>query len=245
MPGASRIAAPSLMPRSPLHTAAASLRRAKQVRDPRGIVSRHAGLVYFPVPKAATTTIKAMIASWEGLPTGDGIHRVRFDAVRASRVRDVPDALAFTVVRNPWDRLRSAYLDKVVGNATRWGEVHDGLLRYNTLSRRKLFWGEMTFEQFVRTVTRIPDSLADEHLRAQVRLLAPWGKPPVVDRWIDLARMSEELPALLASRGIEVGDLVRRNERSSGDYREAYSAEMREQTGHRYRRDVDYFGFAF
>jgi len=224
--------------------ASRSIGRLGAIRDPRGIVCRRHGLVYFPVPKAASTSIKTMIAGWEGLAPGD-VHQAEFARVRASRLREVPGAFAFTVVRNPWDRLHSCFQDKVVDGAARWGEVHDGLLRYNALTRRRLFWAEMTFEQFVRTVARIPDALADEHLRNQVRLVGPWGKPPVVDRWVDFDRVDDELPALLASRGVDTAALPHLRAHSTGDYRDAYSPATRELAARRYRRDIEHFAFEF
>lgn len=212
--------------------------------NPAGIVSRATQLIYFPVPKAACTSIKLMIAQWEGLEVGAEVHNVAFETVRAAAVHRLPGFRSFTVVRNPWDRLWSCYKDKIVGAADRFGRVHPGFERYNRILRRPVFFVDMTFDAFVRVVAQIPDFLADEHFRSQIEMASgPFGRF-VVDRWFDLERL-EDLDDLVPPSIPRPLDLPKVNQTTALDYRDAYTAELRATVEIRYARDVKIFGYHF
>jgi len=75
-------------------------------------------MIYFINPKCACTTIKAFMATTDRTLDVDPAKIVQdnvFDKV--DRVEDVspyPDYFKFTFVRNPWDRLVSCYLEKIL-----------------------------------------------------------------------------------------------------------------------------------
>jgi len=82
-------------------------------------------ILYVPIPKAANTSIKhALCANLlsEDVSDTHNIHQdPRVPKVAFSEIQDSINAdwFVFTVVRNPYDRSRSAYLDKVIKDKAR------------------------------------------------------------------------------------------------------------------------------
>jgi len=134
--------------------------------------------VYIENPKVASSTIKMRLHANELT----GLKNVRVgphpDIANSPFVKpyQLPtDDLAnyvfggsffkFTFVRNPFHRLLSSYLDKIVGSAPEKGQIDAYWARKH---------GEMkdsyTFEEFVEAVSGIPDTARDKHWRTQSRI---------------------------------------------------------------------------
>jgi len=222
-----------------------NLKKAWDVRDPKGIVSTSARVVYFPVPKAACSSIKMLIAQWDEIDWDGDIHQAPFATIRASQLDQLQGYRSFMIVRNPWSRILSAYRDKIVGGQERHGEIHDGLLRYNRILGRRVFWSGMQFSDFVRAVRGIPDFMADEHFRSQHRMASAPGSGLVVDEWIRLENLSSALDVFLPKHLPRPLDLPMANRTSGPDYHEMYTDELVMDVEERYRRDVELFGYAF
>lgn len=87
--------------------------------DARSVVSRRWRYVYVRVPKAANTAVLRTLLERlpePGLDPADidraKVRSVHFRDLRAGELRTVAGYLSFTVVRDPYVRLLSAYLDK-------------------------------------------------------------------------------------------------------------------------------------
>ena len=143
----------------------------------------------------------------------------------------------FTIVRNPWDRLVSAYLFLKAGGVNdsdrRWSEKH--------LSR----FGD--FEEFVlRWVTpaNVGRSL---HLRPQVEFLCrPARDVPLVDYVGYFENLQADFAAIVTKLGIEA-TLAKINTTATrrDDYRSYYSGRTREIVQQVYRDDIAAFGYDF
>ena len=118
--------------------------------DPNNIILREHGLIFMCIPKAANTSIKMALQQALGL-RGDP-HRVfeTCDKLEA-KVFD-GEKIAFT--RNPVDRLRSCYIDKVCRAP------------FPAFIRRGIPHGA-SFDEFIDHVCETPDQDADQHFRAQ------------------------------------------------------------------------------
>lgn len=227
-----------------------NLRKAWYTRYPTAVLCHRFKLMYFPVPKVATSSIRRLIAQMEGRPAdGDPHHDIVLDSLWAKDFCTHGDYLAFAVVRNPWDRLVSCFMDKVAGrpaDGTRGRtDVHSGFARYNRIFGRRLFDAEMSFDAFVDVVSRIPDMLADEHFRAQYRLLSTPNGTPLATRIITFERLHADMSALLRDVGATEFDIGHMNRTARADYREFYSEKTRKRVAHRYRRDIALFGYRF
>lgn len=90
--------------------------------DARGCVDMEAGYFFNRIPKAANSTVVTMLARLGGreLSSREAKRHCRTPARLSRReVRAFPGLFRFTVVRNPFTRTLSAYLDKVERRARR------------------------------------------------------------------------------------------------------------------------------
>ena len=228
-----------------------NLCKAWRVRYPTAILSFRCKLLYYPVPKAASSSVKRLIAKVEGKPyVGIPQHEIDFDLVWGAQAEQFSAFTSFTVVRNPWDRFLSCYLDKIRGRSqdpvySGRPDIHEGFLRYNQIIGLELFHADMSFYEFATAVSWIPDYLADEHFRSQHRMFcAPNGR--------SLARRIirfEELHAGIAPlfRDVEGGkiSLEFSNRTRHSNYRDFYDAATRKIVSRRYRRDIERLGYQF
>lgn len=228
-----------------------NLKKAWHVRYPTGILCHRFRFIFFPVPKAATSSIKKLIARMDDLP-GDGNphHDVHFDVVWARDLDAWRDYRTFTVVRNPWDRLVSCFKDKIRGSLddTRYGprqRVHEGFDRYNKVLGRQIFRPDMTFDQFVRAVARIPDAVADEHVRSQYRMFSRPDGALLVERILKFESLADELPGLLRELGADDLSVDHEHKSVRSAYRDFYTDELAEITARRYRRDIRLLDYSF
>ena len=145
------------------------------------------GFAYIPITKCACTSIKWALREARGLSLParwEGIHGCEWPELRTLEwaaahsggvcgrptEQELADPrghklLVWAVVRNPWDRLWSAY--KYFVDPDRLGElrVHHPRFRLG-----------MSFDEFAGVVCEIPNARANEHIRSQVPQLSFGGK---------------------------------------------------------------------
>jgi hypothetical protein len=136
------------------------------------------GFLYIEVPKAACTAIKTFLRSlYTDAPLRPFIENnreTRMDMFIHSRSNvpippitslpdtvqrelfESPDALRFTVVRNPYTRLISAWRDKVLLREPTVEDVHSSVQ------------GEITFEKFIAYIEQCSPAYWDDHWAKQV-----------------------------------------------------------------------------
>lgn len=227
-----------------------NLKKAWHVRYPTGILCRRFRFIFFPVPKAASSSVKKLIARMDGLPSDvDPHHAVEFPLVWGKDLHRYPGYRTFTVVRNPWDRLVSCFKDKIrSGYDTRFGTrpgIHEGLDRYNHILGRKLFYDDMPFSEFIEVIGRIPDSLADEHFRSQYRMFSTARGTPLVERIIRFENLYDELTELFQELQIEDFDIDHLNKSVGSDYRGYYTDDLVEAVARVYQKDIKLLGYSF
>ena len=183
--------------------------------------------IFIHIPKCAGTSISSAVYGsnpWHW--TASDLHRINR--------KKYQQYFKFSIVRNPWDRLYSAfvYAEKDVRKYSR--------------SPLSMISNYSSFEHFV--MEGITKEIADRHyfLGKQVNyLLLPSGeidRDIVVGKLENLAQfigdLSERLPAL--------SSVGRKNVSTRHQsLKEAYTPEMVEHVRKLYRRDVDYFGYDF
>lgn len=134
--------------------------------------------VYIENPKVASSTIKTRLHANELI----GLSNIRVgphpDIANSPFVKPyqlpISDAaeyifggsfFKFTFVRNPFHRLLSSYLDKILSSAPEKGQI-------DAVWARK--YGEKkdhyTFGEFVEAISNIPDNFRDKHWRTQSRI---------------------------------------------------------------------------
>jgi hypothetical protein len=207
--------------------------------------------LYYPIPKAASSSVKRLIANLEGVPhAGIPQHDIDFDCVWGANAGRFRDCISFTVVRNPWDRFLSCYFDKIRGGSedpvcSKRPSIHEGFLRYNRLLGRELFHSEMSFPDFAKVISWIPDYLADEHFRSQYRMFSAPNGTSLVSRIIRFESLHEGICALMRDVGAAETSLEFSNRTRHANYHEFYDSVTRELVGRRYRRDIEQLGYQF
>ncbi|WP_334142972.1 sulfotransferase family 2 domain-containing protein [Rhabdothermincola sp.] len=204
-------------------TASATARKLARRIDPRPrynyTVSRAHGFVYYRVAKVATRSISAWLRELDPEPvylTGrpapfDPLHRL----------------FRFGFVRNPWDRLVSCWLDKVIGPTDYW---RDTPLK------------GLPFDAFVHQIATWDLDTCDRHVRRQAALLPPKGLD-FIGRFehldADVARVADRL-------GLPASGLPRRNTSSDRQsYHAYYTPELADLVGRLYAVDASRFGYTF
>lgn len=190
-------------------------------------------MIYFINPKCACTTIKAFMATTDRTLDVDPA-KIGQDNVfgKVDRVEDVSpylDYFKFTFVRNPWDRLVSCYLEKIL-QQRRW---------------REIFGSSPSFADFVRIVHGIPDEKADMHYRSQYLNLTDSFDKLVVDFVGRVETLHDDMKAVASVRSLDysLGHFRKSNGRRT--YREYYEKKTRDLAGERYAKDIKLFGYEF
>lgn len=223
-----------------------ALRRAWEAHfEPPCIVAPRSRLLYFPIPKAGSSTIIRALAEHEGVaPEWSAFEIVRPKDPRA----EFPNFTAFTVVRNPWARLASCYRDKIVGvmDGHEGGrvELYNGFQRYKQMFGFDLFWLDMEFDQFVRRVYWIPDFGADNHIRSQYRRFMRPGGFCLVDRTFQIENTRRIERFLHWHNVLQSGQRLHRERRTEGPpWWSLYNERTARMVGQRYARDAVMFNY--
>ena len=155
----------------------------KRADDARVLVLEPARSVYVPIPKAANSSTKLALCPVLGIDP-QSVREVQKDPrLPMRRFSEVapsigPDWFVFSVVRNPWTRVLSAYRDKMERKG----------VQLRALQAMGLEPGD-DFETFLGALLRWPRLLLNDHFIPQSALLAP-----VTARCAPLIVKSEELP---------------------------------------------------
>jgi hypothetical protein len=105
----------------------------------------------------------------------------------------------------------------------------------------------MTFEEFVREVSKIPDSKADMHFKSQSGILCDKYDnliPNYVGRLENLAEDFEHVSNELGLEGVSLPHLHKMKSKNK-NYRSYYTEETRRLVEKRYKKDLELFKYSF
>lgn len=211
----------------------------------RNIVMHERKALYFPIPKAASSSIKKVIAKDLGLYRGADIHELSYPAIPHAFLKRCKGYFKFAFVRNPWDRAVSCYLNKILKDpGVNEDQYEKGIYKY--WAKYNLFHAGMSFAEFVDAVCRIPDVEADAHFRCQ----ASFFKTPAGDLEMDFIGRFENLAedfrfaaGKIGWAGVEL-EHVNRSERQKS-YRDYYDERTCEKISRRYSNTITRFQYVF
>lgn len=203
---------------------------------------------YIQIPKVATRSIQQSLAAcyveMEGLekPSVWSKSRIRdiekktaFHAThkKLSHISDTHFLFAF--VRNPYDRLYSAFKNKV--------------LQLTDKGKRNIFWNHgvyfgMEFAEFIEIICEIPDEKIDRHLRSQSWFLT--FEDQLIPHFVGKLEEFETDWGVLNER-FKLGEAVHKNSTKvlslDGGYRSQYTPSLEEKVFNRYRKDFEEFSY--
>ena len=198
--------------------------------DARGAVSLEHGFFYNRIPKVANSTIVLALARACGFEARDADEAKaafrRPSDLTADEVRAFEACFKFTVVRNPYSRVLSAYRNKIAG-----GKI-------------KIASRDTSFTDFCRYLDN-GNLFADAHWAPQSSLLLiSLDEFDYVARFEDLhaglSHVFSNLRLGMPDLGVHAGPA---QTRASHDVRSEYNAECREIVSRLYRADFEAFGY--
>jgi hypothetical protein len=139
----------------------------KRADDARVLLMEDARSVYVPIPKAANSSTKLALCPVLGIDPASVTEVQKDPRLPMPHFSDIasrigPDWFVFTVVRDPWTRVLSAYRDKVQRKR----------VQLRALQAMGLEAGD-SFETFLAALNRWPRRLLNDHFIPQSDLLAP------------------------------------------------------------------------
>lgn len=154
--------------------------------------------IYSFIPKNACTTLRVSLALANGCIAGSDdfnwIH-ANNDTFRAELADLATARYTFAILRCPYARLASVFLDKIVGKTDVAWHLHD-------LTKRRLEPEAMTFGKFVKAVTRAGRLRANIHWRPQSDFLVY----EEYDDYFSLERFAAAQRVIEAKAGLEIVD---------------------------------------
>lgn len=214
---------------------------------PSPIVCERRRLIYYYVPKTGCTTIKSLILEAEGRPVPNDNEEVHIQADELAVPRPALDSqpsryegyFRFAFVRNPWARLVSCYLNKVVA-------LRPGVFASFRFLYPRVGFDRMSFADFVRFIHRVPDDLCEPHFKPQSAFFSD-GDVDFVGRF---ERFQDDLAQVIERGGLDGRLLkycgVKKMKSAAGKpYTDYYTPETRRLVAEKYGHDLERFGYRF
>lgn len=183
--------------------------------------------IYYPIPKCANSTLKKGFKKpFYSVPLLDYkrfIHNEEF--------------FKFTFVRNPYDRIVSLYEDKI--------NVEESDLDY--FRDRKEFYPQMSFKEFVKVISKIPDEEADRHFKSLSDFITDENGEGFLNFIGTVENIQEDYKTIcdiLEIKNPEPLPHIRKSKRKK-DYREYYDEETKKLIQKRYKKDFELLGYKF
>lgn len=210
--------------------------------------------IYFFLPKVGCSSLKAYIANIlemekdEHFPNKTTIHdRTLYPFPFASELElahEYADYFKFSFVRNPWSRLFSCYQSKI-RPAYFSDKYFTKGLPMTLKFREDLFWGGMTFPEFVNAVCATPDWEADTHFQSQYYQLSQMGALTSLDFIGKLENMEEDFQLIQEHTGLPKMKLDKLNTSHERAYTSHYTPALRAKVAARFAADIDIFEYKF
>lgn len=202
-------------------------------------------LVYLVTSKVACTSIKTVLGEAYSITTQGDIHSPGLWAnkmVRSLGPR-YKTYFKFSFVRNPFDRIVSCYRNRVLPKRGKhdvyYGSYFEIYYEFNYIAKIR---GDMSFDEFVKSIVKVPHHLADRHFKSQYSVLYS-NKQCKVD-FVGKYETLDEDWGYLANKFNFNTQLPRLNKSNQGKmYWEYYNPELIELVFNYYKDDILTFGY--
>ena len=219
---------------------------------PNGLVLDKWRLIYWFIPKNASSSLKAMFGRHYGYrldkPMGSPhlFWSNRSCTIHPNEARHYHKFTSFTVVRNPYSRLYSVWKEKIFADGRKGPNLRKGV-NYKVFGNMPAVRCDMTFAEFVRLVVRMPYHTQDRHFALQ-SLHVQFGGEWITGNVFKFEEMETTLRPFLEGHGVP-WDLPRVNisqhhhPDKEPDFRKVYDAETAAPVAEYYRDDFKNFGY--
>ncbi len=206
--------------------------------------------VYTEIPKVACTSFKIWISELLGKEfdrsNWEYIHELDLPMISGnSSLNLYPNHFKFCFIRNPWDRLLSCWMSKIktedYDDGKNWRKgVENNFWRYGDLFRT-----EMSFKEFVKSVTQIPDANADAHFRSQYTFFYDNNRNKCVDLVGRFEKIDTHFPYICEIMNAPVTELPHVHKQDRTHYKDYYDSRTADMIRDRYAMDIELFGYSF
>lgn len=148
----------------------------------------------------------------------------------------------FAFTRNPYDRLVSCYINKILNPYNVHGKAKNNFLRHNPD-----FHEGMDFKSFAKEVSSISDNFSDRHIKSQHCFLLDKKGRWIPDFLGKFENLEEDFKKICKKMGVSKPPSLphkRKSKRIDG-YRDYYDEETKRLVERRYKKDLELFGYKF
>lgn len=197
--------------------------RTQRMLEFKSVVMSKLKAIYILTPRVCSTSIKSALADKLGINYDVGIHKAKLPYKNGS-MAGYRGYWKFAFVRNPWDRLLSAFGHK---------PMHPKLYKYGVKKG-------MGFEGFVRSICNYHSSKMDGHVASQCFLFIN-KFPDFIGRYENFLNDWE----VVADRLGLAKPLPATHGTYHKHYREHYTPDMRDLVAVKFKDDIERFEYAF
>ena len=209
------------------------IRKLRKNRDITNKISQ-AGLIYVHIPKCGGSSVKKALLPYYDFPPG---HYSANTYREALGEHDYSNLHRFTVVRNPWDRLVSAYFYVMDKRHNKYSP--------NTYFRDKVLAKYIDFEDFVVSHIGEGKSLNFNHFVPQYKFICDESEKIIVDNIIKLEDLTLGFEKLGKSLGRQFQLSVVNTSKREKDYRSYYNEKTKKIVEDVYSIDSNEFEYEF
>lgn len=174
-----------------------------------------------------------------------------FEATPEELQTTYKDWFKFGVVRNPYDRVVSVYVDKCVQNPvdrinrgeTKMQTCQQIILKALKKPKNLKEFASITFEDFISVLPEI--LFKDWHFIPQSPFLVNAKGQIVADKVARFENYDEEVKEILTKLGFEVSQVPHKNKTIRKNYKEYYNDATRSVVASLYKDDLVYFNYAY
>jgi hypothetical protein len=187
--------------------------------------------IFVHIPKCAGVSLS--LSLFGNLAGG---HRSIIDYSQVFSVKELEDYFCFTVVRNPWDRLASAWFYLKAGGMNRkdneWSDAH--LSAFDS------------FDEFVRRWVTRSNIKTWKHFRPQYLYICDQQGKPRMDFIGYYENLENDFRYIQTTLGIDASlQHLNRSKGERADYRDLYNDETRAIVAEAYREDIELLAYDF